>query len=179
VITLARIQLNDIGHIAEIDMGPDVRRVATSPSPAAGWLRVPFKPVRLNPVREGGKLVKIVSQRLEEEFEFVVDEASTYCDENGARGSMAIPVPPAAVRLVGFRIAGTTTGKVTVHLYRTGWNRHENKAEQSLQLEKVLDTRVFFGDFSLNAPLDESHAVALAVIAQGETTISLVAAKFQ
>jgi hypothetical protein len=179
VVTLARVHLNDVGHVGEIDMGASVRKRAISPSPAAGWVRLPFKPVRLNPVRSGGKLVRVVSQEIAEEFEFIVDEATAYCDEKGARGSMAVPVPPAAVRITGLRVAGTTRGAVVVHLHRTGWNVHENKGEKTLLLQETFGGPAFHRDLHADAPLDESHALAVTVIAEGETYIWLVAAKFE
>jgi len=179
VVTLARVHLNDIGHVHEIDMGAQVRKLARSPSPAAGWVRMPFKPIRLNPVKVGGKLVRVVSQELQEEYEFIVDDATAYCDEKGARGSMAIPVPPAAVELSGFRIAGTTKGTVTVHVHRTGWNVKENKGEKTRLVEETFGGGTFHRDIHANAPLDESHALAVSVIADDETNIWLVAARFQ
>jgi hypothetical protein len=179
VVTLAKVHVNDVGHVGAIDMGASVRKRAISPSPAAGWVRLPFKPVRLNPVRTSGRLVRVVSQEIAEEYEFIVDEATAYCDEKGARGSMEVPVPPAAARITGFRVAGTTRGSVTVHLHRTGWNVHENKGEKTLLLQETFGGPTFHRDLHADAPLDESHALAVSVIAEGETYIWLVAAKFE
>jgi hypothetical protein len=179
VVTLARVRINDVGHVGEIEMGASVRKRAISPSPAAGWVRLPFKPIRLNPVRSRGKLVKVVSEEIAEEFEFIVDEATAYCGEEGARGSMEVPVPPGAVRITGFRVAGTTRGAVTVHLHRVGWNVHDNKGEKTLLLEETFGGPAFHRDLHANAALDESHALAVSIIAEGETYIWLVAAKFE
>jgi hypothetical protein len=179
VVTLARVHINDVGHVGNIDMSASVRKRAVAPSPAAGWVRMPFKPVRLNPVRVGRKLVRVVSQEEAEEYEFIVDEATAYCDEHGARGSMEIPVPPAAVRITGFRIAGTTRGAVTVHLHRTGWNLSENRGEKTLVLQETFGGPSFHRDLHVDAPLDESHALAVSVIAEGETQIWLVATRFE
>ena len=177
VVTLARVHLNDLGHVGHIEMGAAVRKRAVAPSPAEGWVRLPFKPVRLNPVRIGRKLVRVVSE--EEAEEFIVDEATAYCDERGARGSMGIPVPPAANKVVGFRIAGTTNGSVTVHLHRTGWNLQANTGEKSELLKETLKGPTFHRDVHVDSALDESHALAVTVIADGETTLWLVAARFQ
>ncbi len=177
VVTLARVHLNDLGHVGHIEMGAAVRKRAKAPSPAEGWVRLPFKPVRLNPVRIGRRLVRVVSDQEAEEF--IVDEATAYCDEKGARGSMAIPVPPSAIKVVGFRIAGTTSGTVTVHLHRTGWNLQEEKGENSELLKETLNGPHFHKDIHVNTALDESHALAVSVIADGESTIWLVAARFE
>jgi len=179
VVTLAKVRVNDVGHVGDIDMGASVRKRAIALSPAAGWVRLPFKPSRLNPVRTSGKLVKVVSQQIADEYEFIVDEAAAYCGDDGARGSMEIPVPPAAVRVTGFRVAGTTRGTVTVHLYRAGWNVHENKGEKTRLMEETFGGPAFHRDLHADAALDESHALAVSIIAEGETTIWLVSAKFE
>lgn len=179
VVTLARVQLNELGHVHYIDMGSSVRKLAAT-SPAAGWLRMPFKPIPLNPVRIGKKLVRVISQEQAEEYEFVVDEATAYCDEGGARGSMEIPVPPGAGKIVGFRIAGTTSKNVTVHVYKTGWNMRENRGERAQLLNRTIPGPTFHDDVSISeGHLDEFHTLALAVIAEGESAIWLVAAKFE
>jgi hypothetical protein len=179
LVTLARVHLDDVGHVGEIEMRPPVRKRAGFTSTAAGWVRLPFKPVPLNPVRVGRKLVRVVSEEETEEYEFIVDEATAYCDEHGGRGSMAIPVPPAAVRIVGFRIVGTTKGSVAVHLYRTGWNPGDDRGERTELLQDTFGGPAFHRDLHCDAPLDEYHGLAVAVIAEGETSIWLVAAKFE
>jgi hypothetical protein len=182
VITLARVHKNDLGHLGEPDIGPSIRTLARSSSSTSGWVRMSFKPTHLNPVRSNGRLVRVVSQEATEEFQFIVDEANAYCDENGARGSMGIPVPPGASRITGFRIAGKTTGSVTVHLYRTGWNPESKKGEMTMLFN---ETQTFNGvtfehhHIPVDAVLNDTHALAVAVIAAGETTIWLVAANFE
>ena len=177
-ISLARVRLDNLANIHHIDMGPAFRKMAVA-NPAAGWVRLSFKPVRLNPVKIDGRRVKIGSQMEAEEFDFVVDEATAYCNEGGARGSMNIPVPPGANKISGFRIAGTTRGNVTVHLYRTGWNLQENRGEKTELLKENVRDVSFHKDVPVDAPLDESHALAISVRAEGETVIWLVAAKFE
>jgi len=179
VVTLARVHLNDLRHIGHIDMDPAIRRRCGPASAAAGWMRLPFKPTRVNPVKIDRKRVRVVSDVEEEQFEFVVDEASAYCGESGARGSMQIPVPPSASGIVGFRIAGTTRGKITVHLFRVGWNSHENRGEKKELLNETVHGPSFHKEFTVDSNLDESHALAVSVWAEGETEIFLVAAKFQ
>ena len=93
---------------------------------------------------------------------------------------MSIPVPPFAKKIVGFRIAGTTNGKVTVHLFRVGWNLHDNEGERTTLLDReAVHGPIFHKDFHMDHDLDESHAVALSVRAEGVTAIYLVAARFE
>jgi hypothetical protein len=240
-VVLARVHLGDHGHIHRIDMSPSVRKQARA-SAGGGWVRMPFKPVRLNPIRVGGKLVRSNT----DEYDFIVDESTAYC-EKSARGSMDIPVPPGATQVTGFRIAGVTRGRVTTRLYRTGWNLKEGKGEFSKVLEEVIVDKSFYkepswetrekeigrdireaggeirelvkdivvdvdrvfhrrsrwnpdeekpesseqskelirvdtsfhGEFEVHSPLDESHALAVSVHAEGDTQIWLVAARFE
>jgi len=177
-VTLARVHINDVGHIHRIDMDSSVRkRVATRQ--AAGWVRLSFKPVRLYPVKIDGRRVRIDEQEAEL-YEFIVDEFKAYCDDKGARGSMQIPVPPGATSIVGFRIAGTTNGTVEATLYRTGWNLRENKGEDSRLLTETVQGPKFHHEVVVgDGALDDSHALAVSVKAEGAAQIWLVAAKFE
>ena len=175
-VGLARVRLGEHGHVAEVDMSHTFRKVAgLVPGAQAGWTRLPFKPVRLNPVRISGKLAGGESS----EYDFIIDEATAYCGEHGARGSMEIPVPPGAGHVSGFRIAGKTNGNVLVRLFRTGWNTQEGKGEKSQLLEETLTDRSFHKEVAVHSALDESHALAISVKAEGETEIWLVAVRFE
>jgi hypothetical protein len=179
-VALARVHLDEHGFIHHIDMGDSVRRFAGRPSAAAaGWVRLPFKPVSLELVRIDKKLV----QDRGSEADFTIDIASAYCGEKGARGSMQIPVPPGATKVKAFRIAGTTRGSIRVQLVRGGWNVEEGKGEKTVLLgETVTDA-----SFHKHIPVpeesqrlhQESHALAVSVVAEGETEIWLVAAQFE
>jgi hypothetical protein len=180
VITLARVHLNDLGHVHRIDMDSSVRKSAVGAGGEAGWMRLVFKPVRLSPVKIEEKRVKILSEKEAEEYEFIVDEASAYCDAHGALGSMAIPVPPGVRRIVGFKIAGTTQGNVSFNLFRTGWNLEENIGEKTELLKEAFGGPWFHKELNVHeGRLDDTHALAVSVKAEGETNIYLVAAKFE
>ena len=92
---------------------------------------------------------------------------------------MGIPVPPVATHLSGFRVAGVTKGQVTVRLFRVGWNLKEGKGERSQLLEEKIEADSFHKEVSVRSTLDESHALANSVHAQGETEIWLVAVRFE
>lgn len=178
VITLARVQFNDVSYIHNIDMSPSVRKRASTGA-ANGWVRLAFKPVRWYPFRVGSDLIKPPGQQAEE-YDFLVDEERTYSDEGVARGSMEIPVPPTATKVVGFRLAGTTESKVTVHLFRTGWNIHEQRGEKTELLNRSVSGPSFFIDAPIaDGNLDETHTLAVSVEAERQSTIWLVAAKFE
>lgn len=174
-IPLARVRMGPHGHIAEVDCGPGVRKIAREVASALhGWLRLPFKPVRLNSVRIG----KVLSADTSEDNDFVIDEANAYCGEGGARGSMQIPVPPGATHVAGFRVAGSTRGEVKVRLFRTGWNIPEGTGERTRIVEETLLSGSFHKEVEVDAPLRESHALAVSIRAENQTEIWLVAVRF-
>jgi hypothetical protein len=175
-LVLARVRLGEHSHIVDVDMSPTFRKMAkVVPKRLEGWVRMPFKPVRMSAVRIAGHLAGEESA----EHDFVIDEATAYCGERGARGSMQIPVPPGASRLTGFRIAGVAKAEVVVRLFRTGWNVGEGKGEKSKLLEEKLPSGSFHKEVKVHSDLDESHALAVSVRAEGEAEVWLVAARFE
>jgi hypothetical protein len=68
VITLARVYINEPGHVHRIDMDASIRKSAVPASPGAGWVRLPFKPARMGKKSSGA--IKI------EEEPFIIDEAT-------------------------------------------------------------------------------------------------------
>ena len=181
VIVLARVLLNQYSNIHEVDRA--VRRRAGVVSAAAGWMRLPFKPVRMELIRIDRKLVQPADAERRMEAEFTCDVAHAYCGERGARGSMQIPVPPGVERVTGFRISGTTTGSVRVQLVRTGWNVSKNEGEQTELLSETVRDTSFHREIRIPEHLQqlsvETHALSVAVIADAATDIWLVACHFE
>ena len=176
VIVLARVHIGPGGRIQDVSMANDVRRSAREATAPRGWLRLPFKPVRLNPVRFDTNLAQDNSP----EFDFVIDEANATCGRHGARGSMLIPVPPGVTHITGFRIAGTTRGEVIARLFRTGWNLAEDKGEKTRLAEEVFTPGSFHKEIEIDhalGELGELHALSVSLRAEGETEIWLVAVK--
>jgi hypothetical protein len=112
------------------------------------------------------------------DHDFIVDEVYAFCKEAGARGSMQIPVPPGALPISGFRVAGSTSREVSVRLFRTGWNVAEGRGEKTSFVEERITNGSFPKEVELNSTLDESHALAVSIRAEGPAEIWLVAVKF-
>jgi hypothetical protein len=112
------------------------------------------------------------------DHDFIVDEFCRFCKEAGARGSMQIPVPPGASHISGFRVAGSTSGEVTVRRFRTGWNVAQGTGEKTRLVEEIITNGSFHKQFELNSTLDESHALAVSIRAEGPAEIWLAAVKF-
>ena len=140
---------------------------------------MPFKPVRLEPLRVGEKLIP--PKQWDPSVEFTVDVASAYC-EKSARGSMHIPIPPGASRLKAFRICGTTRGKIEVELIRGGWNLEANKGELKEIMRRTVEREAFDELVEIaddRQHLGELHSLSIGVVAEGKTEIWLVAARFE
>jgi hypothetical protein len=161
-----KFQLRD-GSVTMEKLSPDLR----SALGARGWVRLPFKPISLRPKGQHGRA---------DESDFSVDIVFAHCDGRGARGTMGIPVPAGATAIREFRIAGTSRGrKIRVQLFRTGWNTNERKGEFVEILSEEFVHAEFDKLFKAERELDEFHALSLAVSAEGESEIWLVAARFQ
>jgi hypothetical protein len=177
VLALARVHFNENGNIHRIEK--EVRTALDTKGAATGWMRMPFKPVRLEILKIGEKLVQ--AKQYEPGIEFVVDVGSAYCDKS-ARGSMAIPVPPGASKVKAFRLCGTTNGKVDVELLRTGWNVEENRGGHKVLLKRTVEREWFDEHIPVEEelqPLSEFHSLAVSVIADGKTQIWLVAVRYE
>ncbi len=182
VITLARVHLNENGHILRVET--NVRTLVETRGSAVGWVRLPFKPVRMEVLRVSGKLVR--PQEWDPSIEFITDVGSAYCDERGARGTMQIPVPPGASRVTHFRICGTTHRTLELEWVRSGWNSESNQGEHKLLARRVVDRAAEREHFDENIAVEDdlqrltdSHALAISVVAEGMTAIWLVAARFE
>jgi hypothetical protein len=154
------------GSVTMQKLSPDLRSALS----ARGWVRMPFKPVRFRPkAREWGP----------EAGEFQMDVACAYSDVKGARGAMGIPVPAGATWIREFRISGSSRGrKIRVQLFRTGW-----KDKQGGESTEILNEEFVHAEFDKLYPaereLDAYHAITVAVTAEGESEIWLVAARFE
>jgi hypothetical protein len=182
VLTLARVRINENGNLND-EIETHFRTEVNTRSSVAGWFRMPFRPMRMEPLRVGGKLVP--PKQWDPSVEFTVDVASAYC-EKGARGSMDIPVPPGASKITDFRICGTTGGRVEVELLRGGWNLEEGKGEKKevwkRTVERTADREAFDEHAAIaedRQHLGELHTLSIGVVAEGKTEIWLVAARFE
>lgn len=178
ILTLARVRINENGNVSD-EIETNLRTGISTRSSAAGWVRLPFKPVRLEPLRVGEKLIP--PKQWDPSVEFTVDVASAYC-EKGARGSMPIPIPPGASKIKAFRICGTTQGKVVVELIRGGWNPESNKGEQKEVVKRTVERESFDEHVEVaedRQHLGELHSLSIGVVAEGKTEIWLVAANFE
>ena len=144
-----------------------------------GWMRLPFKPFPM-----------------ENEHPFRIGPTEARSTDEGAAGSMAIPVPPGAMWLQRFRIAGETNeGIIKVEFFRCGWDSAKDDHEKTSMLTQEFDAKDS-GEvspkraasstplaFEYTAPLEgrldpEYHALAIVARATKKASISLIAVEF-
>jgi hypothetical protein len=146
----------------------------------SGWVRLPFKPTPMenHPV-------------------FRIGATEARSTDEGASGSMAIPVPPGVTRVQRFRIAGEKNdGVITVEFFRCGWDPAEDDHEKTplpkaefnakspraippghSKASKIKDA--FEYTETLQFDLDpQYHALAVVITVTKKTSISLVAVEF-
>ena len=145
-----------------------------------GWVRLPFKPFPMEDAKP-----------------FRIGPTEARSTDDGASGSMAIPVPAGATRVLRFRLAGEKNdGAIKIEFYRCGWDAVENDHEKASVLildfdpKKSTATSVEYtpsskvqGAFKLTAPLEgvldpEHHALSVVITVTKKTSISLVAVEF-
>lgn len=140
------------------------------PAIRSGWMRMPFKPSFFD--ETGGNARS-----------FLIGVTKARCDAQGAKGTMAIPVPPGANMLKTFVLAGArNTKQLNVELWRCGWVGNANRADAEQLLppdKKTIVGAPFNASIAINKPLhSDLNAVAVYVEAVGEAEINLVAAEF-
>jgi hypothetical protein len=177
-LILARVRINENGHVQEPIEG-SLRTMFRKGGATSGWVRLAFKPQRLEITRIGDKLAP--PREWDPGTEFIIDHASAYCEKN-AWGTMQIPVPPGASRVTALRVCGHTRGQVDVEVVRGGWNLEARRGEAKAILKRVLKGDSFDDLLEVtegNQMLGELHTLSLVLNAEGRTEIWLVAANFE
>ena len=188
-VTLAQVRLESGGsgavsyahtHYASSVLGPaSVGFRELDIGLHSGWVRLPFKPFPL-----------------EEQPAFRIGPTEARSTDEGAAGSMAIPVPPGVTRVLRFRISGEKNeGVIKVEFFRCGWDPVEHDHEKKSIMSKEFQTRgsssdrkrssktteayehteVLTGDQDLDA---QYHALSVVVTATKKASISLIAVEF-
>ena len=187
-VTLARVQLESGGSGGTVSyahtpyassvIGPGqigVRELAAGLR--TGWVRMPFKPIPL-----------------EDRPPFRIGPTEARSTDEGAAGSMAIPVPPGVTHVQRFRIAGEKNdGTIKVEFFRCGWDPVEDDHEKSSMLTVEFDSKTTSAgrspkakvaeSFSYTGPLNgeldaQYHGLAVVITASKKASISLIAVEF-
>jgi hypothetical protein len=189
-LLLARIPVDAKGVFGEPDMSgrpsPGVRLAAASVGTAelargavtaekldaglrGGWVRLPFKPSAFYDTSGAG--------------EFQIGATRTFSPVAGAKGTVAIPVPPGVVLLKQVVVAGERNqAGIELIVYQCGWDvSTRRRLEIASPPIAVPGTPgdPFTRNIELNWTLDaRMHAVALFVHAKGSAEINFVGAEF-
>lgn len=161
------------GSVSALHLGPGAVTLAKlSAELRGGWVRLPFKPSTfVDPQQTGPDVAR----------DFTIGVTQTYCGDHGAKGTMSIPIPVLADRIVNFMIAGTNNqGSLSIELDLCGWDTTHNVHEKITLLEtQIAKKSPFCETFVINKGFDRTrHALALYVAASGSASLSVVAAEF-
>jgi hypothetical protein len=134
-----------------------------------GWVHTPFKPSPFMDPKGGGYPT------------FFIYNTRATCEEQGARGTMAIPIPILADRIVNVMIAGAVNSKgLHVVLELSWWDMEANKHRADKILEKQLSDRSpFYDTFPINRSFDRARdALSVYMHAAGSADISIIGVHF-
>ncbi len=191
-LILATVQLDDEGKVRVDSVDYSETRYARLPpgsvtaaeldsSLRTGWFRSPLRPVRLANKPKG-----------EDAIPPAFRVGATQClsprpepgeEEEGAAGTMEIPLPPSVRKITRLRLAGTENdGVITVVLLRGGWDPTNNDHARETLVNEEIRGEPFFKTFKIDQAktrIDpEFHTLSLWLRGSGRTAISLVAVEF-
>jgi hypothetical protein len=193
-LLLATVQLDAQGRIGANAIDTAVmRRLRTMLAPGSvgidalddslrrGWLRLPFRGTVMvgGPDGEGDALPP--------PFRIGTTEARSPSSTDkkagnpGAGGTMAIPIPLGAVRVLRLRLAGSTNaGGIRFHLVRGGYDPATGKHLRHMLVDASIEGQPYNKLFDIaDGVLDpEYHTLALWLHGLEQTTVSLVAIEF-
>lgn len=192
-LRLATVRLDEQGRVRSnsIDYSR-TRYVRTVPAPGSitaaelspelrtGWLRMPFRPIALVNKPEG-------EAEIPPAFRVGATEAlsprprETGEEDKGAAGTMDLPVPPSARRVIRFRIAGSVNeGEIVFQFVRGGWDPAKHEHLRSVLLDEKISRAPFLQTYELaDVALDpEYHTLSLWLRGTRRTSISLIAVEF-
>ena len=138
-----------------------------------GWVRTPFKP---SPFIDGQQVGTAVVTR-----DFTINTTTTTCGDRGAKGTMAIPIPILADRVLNFMIAGASNEKgLSIEVALCGWDFAKDQHEKITLLQTKMPAKSPFAEtFAINKTFDRTrHGMAVFVEAAGDANISILAAQF-
>jgi hypothetical protein len=148
-----------------------------------GWVRLPFKPFPIERVRILPDQQRVRDTVPDPRGQFILEIGHARCGPEGGRGTMGIPTPPGARRVTGLRIAGWTRAVVNVALYRSGWNRQGNTCQEveitRLNIDPPREENFDRYARNLDQRIDDDDAIAIVVVAAGESRIYLIGTEFE
>jgi hypothetical protein len=191
-VILATLQLDGQGRLGKNGIDYEKTRYVRILAPGSvkssdlhdslktGWLRFPFRPVALVNKPEG-------EEEIPPAFRIGATEALSPRPkegqpENGAAGSMAIPLPPGVTLVTRLRIAGARNeGRIKFMLLLGGWDPQQKKHDRKTLLDTEITTPgPFLEEFDIDDTLlnPEYQTMALWLRGTQRTAISLIAVEF-
>ena len=195
-VTLATVQLDGQATVKEGGIDYSQTRYARSVAPESitaaelhtslrkGWLRMPFRPDAMieGPEEEdGGGKERLPEFRLGATQALSPGHREDGDVDEGAAGTMAIPIPPGVKHVLRVRVAGgDNAGGIRLRLIVGGWDKSQNQFFRKTIVDEKITAAPFLETFAITeAALDpEYHTLAVWLRGFKRTSISLVAVEF-
>jgi hypothetical protein len=173
-VQLATVRIDDRGRIAVDGIDTAGRRLQRTPR--VGWLRMPFRPIMIPPDQKDAQ----------PPFRVGPTEAAAHKEYDGkpnargAAGTMAILLPPQAIRIHRLRVAGAATEqKIQIELFKGGWDASHKKHEALKLIEREIGGAPYDETFVVpqeHSRVDgETSTLSLELRSTGYARVSLIA----
>ena len=190
-LILATVALDDQGNVNEAAIeysqtkyarlaAGSITAVQLHDNLRKGWMRLPFRPDPLVNPPQGEKEIPPPFRVGATEALSPSPDAANERDQ-GAGGTMAIPIPPSVTQVTRLRIAGSKNeGEISILLVKGGWDASGNQHMREVLVEEKFAREPFMEVFNTKqTALDpECHTLSLWVRGTRRTSISLVAVEF-
>ncbi|MEN8259997.1 MAG: hypothetical protein ABFS02_05330 [Pseudomonadota bacterium] len=190
-LILATIQLD--GHGKVQDVSYTGTRYAYSVRPGSisaqdlaeelqkGWVTMPFRPLPIPDSDLPKGVTSVPEFRIGVTMALSPGHKGAGEKDEGAGGTMAIPIPPNIRKITRFRVAGQENeGEIFVHLYLGGWDPDKKEHYKRALLDEKIGSAPFLETFSISDPeVDpEYHTLSLSIRGTRRTAISLIGVEF-
>jgi hypothetical protein len=173
-VLLATVRLDEHGRIEPEGVDGTVRRLLRAPR--MGWLRMPFRPI----------MVPQDQKDAQPPFRVGPTEAAAHKDYDGkpntrgAAGTMAILLPPQAVRIHRLRVAGAANEQnVQIELFKGGWDAKNKKHDAVRLIEREISGAPYDETFVIPPEFSrvdgETSTLSLELRSTGYSRVSLIA----
>ena len=186
-VTLATIRLDGQGRLSQTAIDyTDTHYVKIAPGSITatelhetlrkGWWRSPFRPIPLAEPPKG-------EAEIPRPFRVGATEArAQHPEDEGAAGTMAIPIPPGVTRVTRLRIGGyENEGTIKLKLNISGWVPGKTKHELTPIVEEEITHAPFLETYDTKVTVldPEYQTLSLWLWGTGRISISLVAVEFE
>lgn len=193
-IVLATVQLDEHGKLTSKSISTASRRlIRTMLSPDSvtaptldislrkGWFRLAFRPTAIPQDQTGGAPPPFRVGSTQAVSHAIYNKEK---NDNGAGGTMAIPLPPGYIQVHQLRVAGQENEKkITVTLFRGGWDPENMKhlGDRKIAASKLVEVEIESGAYDKTYSISKGNldpvcsTLSIDIRSTGRVSVSLIA----